>query len=102
MLGTRQQYSEAAQWRWLRPEEVFDVLTHHQILGCTVSLAPPDRPPSGAPPLHAMMRASRVTGRPPDVAGAIFLYDRRRTKRFRRDGASKGTAAVVQRPSHGS
>ncbi|KAJ1453990.1 CG-1 domain-containing protein [Pelagophyceae sp. CCMP2097] len=66
MLGTRQQYSEAAQWRWLRPEEVFDVLTHHQILGCTVSLAPPDRPPSGA----------------------IFLYDRRRTKRFRRDGHS--------------
>lgn len=63
-MNSLEHYAEAVQWRWLLPEEVHDILTNHDSLGCTISQSPPDCPPSGC----------------------VFLYDRRKCKRFRRDG----------------
>ena len=54
----------AAQERWLLPEEVVDILTNCEALGCRLSDAPPDCPP----------------------ASSVFIFDRRVCKRFRRDG----------------
>ncbi|KAJ8605315.1 hypothetical protein CTAYLR_002348 [Chrysophaeum taylorii] len=63
-MNSLEHYKEAVQWRWLLPEEVFDILTNHFALGCSVSMVPPECPPTGS----------------------VFLYDRRKCKRFRRDG----------------
>ena len=64
MENSREFYAAAAQQRWLLPEEVFDVLCRHEPLGLFVSGAPPRLPPTGA----------------------LFLFDRRTCKRFRKDG----------------
>ena len=64
MENSREFYAAAAQQRWLLPEEVFDVLCRHEPLGLFISGAPPRLPPTGA----------------------LFLFDRRTCKRFRKDG----------------
>ena len=58
------EHFEAARERWLLPEEVLDLLSRREELALHVSGAPPELPPSGA----------------------LFLFDRRSCKRFRRDG----------------
>ena len=62
-LNAREHY-ETARQRWLLPEEVLDLLSRRDALRLHVSGAPPELPPSGA----------------------LFLFDRRSCKRFRRDG----------------
>lgn len=63
-LNDREHYAAVSQERWLLSEEVIDVLLHHAALGLYVSGSPPSLPPTGA----------------------IFLFDRRSCKHFRRDG----------------
>mmetsp|Transcript_4941 Transcript_4941/g.7440 ORF Transcript_4941/g.7440 Transcript_4941/m.7440 type:complete len:1070 (-) Transcript_4941:128-3337(-) len=62
--NTLEFYQDAVKWRWLLPEEVFELIEKYEQLGCVVSTCAPECPPSGS----------------------IFMYDRRKCKRFRRDG----------------
>ena len=62
--NSREHYAQASRERWLLPEEILDVLLHHDALCFYVSGSPPSLPPTGA----------------------MLLFDRRSCKRFRRDG----------------
>lgn len=88
-LRSAQQSINEAHRRWLKKGEVCDLIANRRLYGIPLSSAAPYRPPSACGifmlndrrPLKAV-----ATVFCPIAGGSVFLFDRQRTRFFRKDG----------------
>eukprot|EP00951_Prasinocladus_malaysianus_P038852 scaffold429829_cov49-Prasinocladus_malaysianus.AAC.2 len=76
---------EKAGERWLKTTEVSDILENYKKYDFKVSLVPPNQPP-GSNVAYQVSSSSSMWSAFMHVGGAVFLFDRKQVRFFRKDG----------------